>query len=181
MRTTRCGSSTRTTLLKLWGKSVHLPSSERPDYLYQKDRGPKHDFADDEELYVRIHPDHWHGDMPDLTAVRFPNTSVNRQKYSACQDVLYPPEGSNKDFCDYGIGSVTVADIPPPRVSCVDGREFTFKAFHDPSPDNYSHSEIRAFCDGKPHNKKSPARVKTYYRMHLRSRMQRRRLSIDGF
>lgn len=161
---------------------MHLPTDERPNHLYQKDRKPTQDFADSEELYLRIPPDprYWDGDDPDLSAVRFPNTSVNRQKYSCCEDVLYPPEGSQQDFCDYGIGSVTVGDVPPPpKITSGDGREFTFKTFHDPCPDNYAHSEIRAFCEGQPHSKEKPDKVKYDYRMHLRSRMKLRRRPRD--
>ena len=157
---------------------MHSPLDERPDHLYQKDRVPTQDFPDNEELYLRIPPDpqFWDGDEPDLSAIPFPNTSVNRQKYSSCDDVLYPPEESGRDFCDFGIGSVTVADVPPPpEITSGDGREFTFKTFHDPCPDNYAHSEIRAFCEGKPHSKEGPRKVKTDYRMHLRKQMRLRR------
>ncbi len=161
-------------LLRRWRGFVHSSPDERPDSLYQKDRCPDQQFKNEEELYFRIppDPDYWREESPDLSAIRFPNTSVNRQKYSACEDVLYPPIDSQQDFCDFAIGSVTVADIPPPpAIISGDGREFEFKAFHDPLPDNYSHSEIRAFCEGKPHSRDGPKKVKIGYRMHLRNQM----------
>lgn len=157
---------------------MHSSPNERPDYLYQSDRRPDQEFDDDEELYFRIppNPEYWREGTPNLTAIRFPDTSVNRQKYSNCEDVLYPSEGSNDDYCDFGIGSVTVADIPPPpRIVSGDGREFTFDAVHDPCPDNYSHSEIRAFCAGEPHKRDGPKKVKMGYRIHLKNQMLLRR------
>lgn len=74
-------------------------------------------------------------------AVRFPDFSVNRQKYSAPEDVLLP------DYANWGIIKFTVADVPasvPAEViASAEGADYTFAVVHDPLEQNYAHAEVR--------------------------------------
>ena len=48
----------------------------------------------------------------------------------------------------FGIVSFQVKDVPP-RIFSGGATEFEFGVTHDPEEDNYSHSEVRTYKNGK--------------------------------
>lgn len=90
-----------------------------------------------------------HGRL-DASLIRFPDQSVNRQKYSKPQDVLLPEAGNekSKEWIYWGVFNFPVHTVLPSieasgEVIC------TFRVEHDPVEHNYAHSEIRAYRQGQ--------------------------------
>ncbi len=141
-------------------------------------RGSDPNFHDGENLYRAIDPkDTGVGDdgvrSPNLTAIRFPNLSVNRSKYSLPSSVLVGKYRHHESW------KFAVSDVPEDFEFSVTekGRRgevdiFSFAVVHDPNCTNYSHSEIRAFRNGDPHDHERPRQVKWWFREKLRSRME---------
>jgi hypothetical protein len=131
--------------------------SEVSSRLLQQGRAPDPEFQPSERLFRRIPPSALEDDHPPEASITFPDFSVNREKYSHPEDVLigYP---------EFGILTFQVRDVPA-RVS-IDVRVFTFCVEHDPKEDNYAHSEVRTYCDGK-RGVKPPRSVRTEFRLQL--------------
>ena len=72
------------------------------------------------------------------TAIKFPDFSVNREKYSGPRDLLIPP------WLAWGVAAFTVADVPPSLCNS-EGTEFQFAVEHDPMGDNFAHSAVRCY------------------------------------
>jgi hypothetical protein len=132
-----------------------------PSRLLRQGRPADPDFLPSELLFRRIHPRQFLEGRVDETSLESPDFSVNREKYSVPGDVVAQHAG-------FGICAFRVRDIPP-RIQSGDGRVFTFPVEHVPEEDNYSHSEVRTYCDGervlKP--KKAPNTVRTEFRILL--------------
>jgi len=117
---------------------VSFSNSSRPERMYKDDR-PIDQFFDKEELlYNRCLSDHIRGNSLLPSAIKFPDWSVNRSKYSDPEDVLFPK------FFDWGIAQFTVGDVPDSLTSPGE-IIYNFKVDHDPVEDNYAHSEIRTY------------------------------------
>ena len=114
-----------------------------PERLLQQGRAIDPEFAPGESLYLRYSPQiEATEDLPaSAMAIRFPDFSVNRGKYSEPEDVLIP------NWPDFGIAAFRVRDVP----TSVSGRGivYEFKVEHDPLELNYAHSEVRTYKDGK--------------------------------
>lgn len=112
----------------------------RPERMYRDGRPVDDNFDDNEHLYNRFKKEFIDQGKFSPMGVKFPDWSVNREKYSDPEDVLIP------DFLDWGIAQFKVSDIPntvpsPPQSDV----KYTFKVKHDPAEDNYSHSEVRSY------------------------------------
>jgi hypothetical protein len=146
-----------------------LSEPERPARMYRQGRSVDSEFLPDEILYLRILREHI--DNLDATevvedlrlalmAIRYPDFSVNRQKYSEPEDVIFGLAG-------WGIAHFKVEHVPP-TVEGEQGSTCEFKVEHVPEPDNYSHSEVRAYKNGQHDRKmKLPTTVKSVYRQKL--------------
>lgn len=141
---------------------------EIPDRLLQNNRPPDNVFTPDEELYRRIEKDHINGDTIELEAIKFPDFSVNRQKYcETYEDVLIP------NWKDWGVASFKVKDVPQKEYS-TDQNKFTFHVEHVPLPLNYPHSEVRTRKNGMYDKNKSvpSSSIKKLFRMELREKIR---------
>lgn len=120
-----------------------MSSSEtnRPERMLRRDRPVDDNFDLEEELYYRCQARHVDGQRLLPEAIRFPNFSVNRSKYSEPEDVLIP------SYQDWGIATFRVRDLPEPE-STDEKTEYEWRVVHDPLEDNYAHSEIRTFKNG---------------------------------
>lgn len=114
-------------------------SSQRPERMYQSGRDEDQYFKNDENLYRRCCPEDVIGDRLVVGAIKFPDWSVNREKYSQPSDVLFP---YFHDCC--GIATFKVEDVPS-KLESNTGTLFRFQVVHCPEYDNYAHSEVRTF------------------------------------
>jgi len=123
---------------------VNTSNSNRPLRMFQEDRGIDNNFEPEELLYRRFCPHEILGDRLAPDSIKFPDWSVNREKYSEPHDVQFP-SGSNQVYLCCGIAGFSVADIP-----CkVDTQGiFTFNIEHNPKFDNYAHSELITYKNG---------------------------------
>lgn len=146
-----------------------------PDHFLVNGQQTIQEFEADESLYFRFSSKHFSDEnrLP-VAAIRFPDFSVNRGRFSRPIDVLFP------NWIDWGIAEFKVSAIPSPLRSDdeKDEREFCFKAYHDPIDtthpayteqqfENYAHTEIRAFLEGEHFTKDPPKSVKKKFRLKL--------------
>ena len=142
--------------------------AEPPAELRWNGRGADQCFEPDDSLFYRVlrldQTGHVRG-----TDIRFPNTSVNRSKYSRPEHLLW-------NWPDQGVVGFLVREIPTP-IRAGDGRMFDFKAVHDPvrppedKVENYAHCEIRPFHGSSP-QRTAPDVVKKVFRQELSDRMR---------
>ena len=132
-----------------------------PDQLRTGDRAPDNQFGQDELLFVRCLSDQVDGEHLLPAGIKFPDWSTNRERYSEPQDVLLP------NFERWGIAGFKVSAVPA-RLQTGESKEYTFAAIHEPVPDNYAHTEVRAFKDGA-HDRdlKVPTLIKKEFRTRL--------------
>jgi hypothetical protein len=131
--------------------SRRLPISlnaKYPEELLWNGRVPDQNFDPDELLYFRT-PEFNESGHVDAVHIRFPDTSVNRGKYSSPQSVLL---ASIPRFLKHKVAEFKVRDIPA-NTRSGDGRVFDISIVHDPvkppaEEENYAHSEIRCFDRG---------------------------------
>ena len=140
-----------------------IKTKKLPERLKQKKRPPVQEFDTKERLFQRF--DELITDRPYIypNQVRFPEFSVNRERFSEPDDVLLP------DYLDWGIVSFKIEDIPGKRVigeGTSGETTYSFVAVHVPIPDNYSHSEIRTEKNGvyTKGKKISNKNIKRYFR-----------------
>jgi hypothetical protein len=117
---------------------VTLSEDNRPERMYRKGRSVDPEFEPSEDLYYRCQSQHVAESRLLPTALRFPDFSVNRAKYSLPEDVLIP------DYQTWGIAAFKVEDIPSGRTSDIN-TTYTWQVVHDPNEDNYAHSEVRTY------------------------------------
>lgn len=141
-----------------------------PQRLCINGRKRDDEFEQNEVLYLRFKKTHFDSSSRfPILAVRFPDCSVNRSKYSEPEDVLLP------NWLDYGIAQVMASDIP---TSIPEDETVTFTVKHDPvGPghdyfatqgfENYAHAEIRAYRDNI--HLKSKEAVKSLVRKKFRT------------
>lgn len=124
---------------------------DRPGRMWRRGRAVDPEFAPEEFLYVRCRKCHvTNTRLTDVAAIRFPDQSVNRQKYSKPQDVLAPePANENsKEWIYWGVAGFSVDSVPSSIVD--DDRVICdFNVEHDPLEYNYAHSEIRVYVKGE--------------------------------
>ncbi len=133
-----------------------------PSYFLADGRGPDLIFEQDELLFFRFNKKHYpsKGERLPSLAIRFPDCSVNREKYSQPSDVLIPFPA----WIHYGIAQFPVKTIPPYLLTNDEARRIEFAPKHDPIDenheifdpeigDNYAHCELRAF-ENENHLKK---------------------------
>lgn len=148
-------------------------SDDRVSRMSRQDRPIDSDFQTTEFLYRRcvakdIDPQYPDRLYPDQIAF-YPNWSVNREKYSEWDDVLYP------DHIDCGVARFRMKDVPA-RLESEGGIWFHWEIRHQPLEDNYAHSEVWSFKDmihipnDDNQNVKLPVLVKKRFRQLLSER-----------
>lgn len=154
-----------------------LESDSRAFRLNRRGRAADTDFTPTEQLYRRcpvteLDPADPERLFPNLISF-YPDWSVNRQKFSEPEDVLYP------DYLGWGVAAFQVKDIPSPMKT--EGNvAYHWDVQHQPSEENYSHTEIwtykhgthlanpKAETDPKPPD--LPKTIKKYFRTVLSER-----------
>lgn len=137
--------------------------NDRPSGMYRKGRPVDPFFEPTECLFMRLDPAHVADGKPLCTGFRFPDQSVNREKYTDDPKwVLFP------DFFAMAVAQFRVEHIPE-TVSSAGGVAYTFRVEHDPKDDNYGHSEIRVFRDKERvfKSRKVNSSAKLQFRMRL--------------
>lgn len=135
-------------------------------------------FADDEQLYCRVRPEHVIQDasqerLIDVAAFELPDKSVNRSKDGGKPELVRHNVYPNCDRkCDgrhhgWAVVAVRVCDVQRRIQDAVEGIVFETRIFHDPTTFNRFHSEIRAFDPNGSHIAKDRMALlgwKTHYR-----------------
>jgi hypothetical protein len=143
-----------------------------PEHLWQKGRSEDQVFAPDEWLYQRIELRHIQPDDGKLSSInspfRFPDASVNRDKYSSCpEDVLYPAD----KFSEHGVAGFKTCDVlpaySPPKEGNTTPTSFVFQVTHVPCEFNYAHSEVRSVVEGTTNMKVPGNTTKSEFRRHM--------------
>jgi hypothetical protein len=107
-------------------------------------RGADPVFSAAEKLFRRYAQEHFMAGQFSNMGFSFSNPpSLNRQKYSLPQDVLF---SETDEWIKWGVLSFQVQDVPP--FLPVPHPEFTFTLEHAPLEFNYAHSQIQ--CDTIP-------------------------------
>jgi hypothetical protein len=142
--------------------------------LLWRERQLDQDFDPEELLFYRIQGFDSQG-LANVDDILFPNTSVNRGKFSRPEHALcfrYPK------FANWKVAQFKVGEIPEDIIEPVNHTVFKFRIFHDPTlkteaeDENYAHSEIRAFVNEVRKKNVSSSHVQKTYRMELRRVMQ---------
>lgn len=155
---------------------------EIPPRFLINNRPLDENFEEDESLYIRFSASEYNvtgtNRLP-VGAIKFPDCSVNRGKYSQPSDVLIP------NWIFHGIAEIKVKDIPKTLKSeDKNARQFEFKVEHDPIDinhkyyskqlfENYAHSEIRVYENGihqKKDESKLPKTINKRYRTLISER-----------
>ncbi len=141
--------------------------------MFQGNRGVDETFTSQERLFHRCAYD-WLDSEGKLkhANVSFPDQSVNREKYSKPFDVILPDRTPRTTGWIYwGVAAIRVEQIPEPEATS-GGGVFEFRVEHDPEFDNFSHSEIRVFKNGKHESRKGNInhKVKMAYRYKIAQR-----------
>lgn len=126
---------------------------DRPRRMWRQGREIDPVFEPTEPLFSRcakkdiIEGDENSADVLSSIAVRFPDFSVNRGKYSEPEDVLIPSVGEPLDkYAQMGIVKFTVGtatwEHKPDQV------KYEMRVEHNPDEHNYSHSEVKTYKNG---------------------------------
>lgn len=139
--------------------------SELPAGMYRDGRPVDPEFAATEQLYMRACPELVRDLQPLCTDFRFPDQSVNREKYSEDPTWVLVPR-----WLDWAVVAFRRRDVPTHMRTSVDVY-YEFLVEHVPLDDNYPHSEIRAYRGGErvfnPKLKIKSAEAKQRFRMQL--------------
>lgn len=120
---------------------------ELPEYMLQKERKLDPDFSPEEFLYRRVpketwgDDDMWSDEDIDSDCIKFPDMSVQRQKYGLTGDSARWERG---EYVDWGVIGFQVADIPestPFQGAFI----YRMRPIHVPQRKNYPHSEVQVF------------------------------------
>jgi len=111
--------------------------------MLRNGRAEDQEFGNAENLYRRYIKEHWVDNTFVSAGFRFPRPSINREKYSKPEDVIYSDDGQ---FDGWGVLEFRVEHIPLQLVDGA-GKPFVFFPRHTPDEDNYAHSEI--WCESE--------------------------------
>src|SRR6266487_2401330 len=141
-----------------------MSTGDLPERMYRNNRPADPNFDGAELLSRRCRQEDVENGHRSRSAVGFPDWSVNRAKYSEPGDALLPR------WPDWGVASFAVADVPGSLVS-EGGTVIEFRIEHVPEEENYAHSEVRAYKNGR-HDRKLdvPKTVKARFRQILSER-----------
>jgi hypothetical protein len=105
--------------------------------MYRDGRPREPVFSPQELLFRRYSSEHWVDGKFVAVGFKFPKQSVNRERFSQPEDVLFSDSG---EFNGWGVLEFHVSDVPL-HISFAQGL-VSFFVKHSPYDDNYAHSEI---------------------------------------
>lgn len=139
--------------------------SNIPQRLRQNGRPVDPLFSEDEKLYRRVKDGQVESGRLIPISIDLPSCSSNRSKYSEPEDVLLP------SYHNWGIAVFLVKDVPPKLID--DDSSCDFRVEHVPEPENYSHTEIRSYHNGRFDQPKKPGnKIKKQIRQIISDRAQ---------
>ena len=144
--------------------------SERPLRMFRNGRPDNPTFHEDERLYFRVKPANATNGQIELTEIRYPDFSVNREKYGEPEDVVYGYSG-------FAIAYFLVKDVPEAETPANSEFTYDFVVVHCPEEkvgeENFAHCEVRSRRNGVFNRElKLPKTVKSRYRQALAERTQ---------
>lgn len=116
--------------------------------MYCRDRAQDPDFGPDELLFRRYLREHWIEGCFTSAGFHFERDSgqsVNREKYSEPEDLLFVNDEDDQYDDSWGVLEFLVSDIPPRLPDDGSVPAFMFFPRHVPKERNFAHSEI--WCD----------------------------------
>jgi hypothetical protein len=153
--------------------------------MFQGGRGVDPEFLAAERLFLRFadvgYTEERSSENAILSAyIHFPESSVNREKYSAPTDVLFP------SWTNWGVLAFPREAIPPTLTSSGQSRkdptfELRFWVEHVPLAANYGHSELRASRNGSPLSSDEGGRVPKLVRKQFRELVASRATILRPF
>lgn len=133
-----------------------------PERMLRNGRPEDQVFEQDELLYRRYVQEHWHDNFLVQAHFNFPETSVNREKYSQPEDALF---SANRHFDGWGVLEFAVRSIPA-QLEDDQGVRYACFPRHVPLEENYSHSEI--WCE-RENDRGHPAKPSAITRKKFRA------------
>ena len=142
----------------------------RPARMYRYGRPVDSPIPASERLYFRCMKE-WTSQNRQVNPahIRFPDQSVNREKYSRPTDVLLPDgKEEAKAWLFWGVAAILAKDLPG-NIETSGKITYSFTAEHDPLDDNYGHTELRVYKNGarERDKKRINQKVKKRYRTDL--------------
>ena len=142
---------------------------ELPERLKRNGRADDQSFDPPERLFRRYRSDDFFEGQFSPVGLSFSSPqSVNREKYSEPQDVLW---SESDRFKDWGVLAFAVSDIP--TAFPLEQPAYTFSPKHTPEENNYSHTEV--WCDSllpSGSYKKPNSQVRKLFRAFLSQRVR---------
>ncbi len=139
-----------------------------PRDMLQRGRPPDAEgFRDEEELFRAFEPEAWEGDRISIDAIGLPDLSVNWGKHGPAEWLLLLDA-----FAGCGVGSFKVADVPK-KLEHLGVYLYTFDLAHEPTPNNYPHSIIRAWDEQGRHIQR-PEGLDPHVHLRWRNRLRQR-------
>jgi len=126
-------------------------SFEIPEKMKSKGRAAVQQFDSQEKVYRRLPPILWDFDSEEieLNAIPLPEMSVFRERFTEKMEWILIDPDHKKIYSDWGILTFKVKDIPESFLH-KGIYQYNFKPVHQPQKNNYPHSVVRAYEDGKP-------------------------------
>ena len=142
--------------------------------MLRNGREPDQAFEQEEMLFRRYIKEHWENNRIVDAHFSFPRPSVNREKYSSPEDVLYSENGR---YNGWGVLEFAVSHLPSPIADGA-GTAYVFFPFHAPEEQNYAHTEIPCERQDHPGSDANPSStVKKTFRAKL---SQQARVRIEA-
>jgi hypothetical protein len=114
-----------------------------PERLRRGGRAVDPDLSPDESFFRAVRRNDLHDGRLFPDVIRFPY-SVNKGKYSEPADVIRSPKPRPQSgVAEFKVGHVPVDDVE------IQAARYAFRVEHVPEEDNYAHSEIRLYKDGR--------------------------------
>jgi len=137
--------------------------------MLQRSRVADPNFRPSDYLYYRVGKEDVVGDRLLAPRIAYKNVSVNWSKYSKPWDVIFDFPGAGfVRFVVRNLPKELPKDPPPLPKKAPPLKLHSFKPGHVPEPENYSHSEIWTFKDGKRDERANLSEtVKKEFRMIL--------------
>ena len=142
-----------------------------PERMQRCGRRPVVDFEADEDLYRRFHPDSLDGSTVAIDAIVMPDMSTMRQRFTEDAEWVLIDTTRRADFSSWGILAFRVGDIPD-QIEHRGVFVYEFAAVHTPKRNNYPHTDVRAFREGRPVKADIPPELHLRFRNRLRCKIR---------
>ena len=142
-----------------------------PERMQRCGRAPVADFEADEDLYRRFSSGSLDGSNVAMDAIEMPDMSTMRQLFTEDVEWVLIDTTRRTDFSSWGILAFRVGDIPD-QIEHRGVFLYKFAAVHTPKRNNYPHTDVRAFTEGRPVSAELPPELHLRFRLRLRFKIR---------